>query len=85
MLTGHATLLPEGRTPKFIALFLTKAVQKQLKYHIYERDIDLELDPNPKMNLYYKFKIPPQSSINQTLEANICCLNFPSQEIKHDF
>ena len=53
---GHATLLSAGRTSKFIALSLTKYGIKQLKYHIYERDIDLDLDPNPTTNLSYKFK-----------------------------
>ena len=53
--SGHATLLPAGRTLKFIALFLTNEVYNN-EYHIYERDIDFDLDRDPTTNLSYKFK-----------------------------
>ena len=59
MLTGYATLLPEGRTPWVHSIIPYGDGTEQLKYHISERDIDLELDPHLKINLYYKFKIPP--------------------------
>ena len=74
MLTGHVTLISAGRTR-----------YQTTKYHIYGRDIDVNLNRHPTTNLTYKFKSCHNHPLAGRLKASRFCLNLPPQKIEHNF